>query len=473
MSETLGAWLRRQREDRDWAIPDMAHQILWAGKVSDDRHLPNAATMCHYIRRWEADKGGLSERYTRHYSKALGIPRDTFGPSGSSQTHASDLVPPQQRSPAVQMWGKSSLLDVQSTAMLAYREDGAPDLGDSTVEREVLMMAHEGSGRAEDAEQRGIGDATLEQLRADVTRLSHDYMTGEPLLMLRDMRRVRNRIDATLDRRQWPRDAAELYFLLGCINCLMAVAADDLGYSASAEELTRTGWAYAVAIDHRPLMAQLRLQMANIAYWTRPRRSADLALMASTYMPDGPNAAQIHLRRARSAASIGNVDTARSELDAADEARTREHWDELLEIGGEFGFSRATQQYLVGSTLLKIPEETTRAVSELDGAVALYAAGPVPGEDHSTECAMLARVDLALALLRADNLDAAKGALQPVIDLPPGRRFQSLERLATVRTELSRPSFRGSTQARELDEQIEDYRYGREAMVGAMAELPT
>jgi hypothetical protein len=35
-------------------------------------------------------------------------------------------------------------------------------MGDSMVEREVLMAAHEGSERAEEAEQRGIGDATLE-----------------------------------------------------------------------------------------------------------------------------------------------------------------------------------------------------------------------------------------------------------------------------------------------------------------------
>src|SRR5258708_2148052 len=49
------------------------------------------------------------------------------------------------------------------------------------------------------------------------------------------MRRVRSRMYAALDRRLWPRDQAELYFLLGCLTSLMASAANALGYPQSAE----------------------------------------------------------------------------------------------------------------------------------------------------------------------------------------------------------------------------------------------
>ena len=87
------------------------------------------------------------------------------------------------------------------------------------------MAAHEGSEHAERAEQRGIGEATLEQFRADVTSLSVQYMTGEAFGLFMEMRRVRNRILEALDRRQWPRDAAELYLLAGCLSALMAAAA--------------------------------------------------------------------------------------------------------------------------------------------------------------------------------------------------------------------------------------------------------
>ncbi|MGE5288252.1 MAG: hypothetical protein ACM3ML_13845 [Micromonosporaceae bacterium] len=98
---------------------------------------------------------------------------------------------------------------------VAYRWMQVPDLGDSAVEHEVLMAAHEGSNHAENAEARDIGDTTLEQLHADVARLSVESMTGEPFPMFREMRRVRSRIYAALERRVWPRDAGELYLLLG------------------------------------------------------------------------------------------------------------------------------------------------------------------------------------------------------------------------------------------------------------------
>ena len=98
--------------------------------------------------------------------------------------------------------------------------------------------AHEGSEHAGRVEQRGIGEATLEQFRADVTSLSVHYLTGETFALFMDMRRVRNRVLEALDRRQWRRDAAELYLLAGCLSALMAAAAVSLGYPQAAEELT-------------------------------------------------------------------------------------------------------------------------------------------------------------------------------------------------------------------------------------------
>ena len=168
--------------------------------------------------------------------------------------------------------------------------------GASAIRQEVLMAAHEGSEDAERAEQRGIGEATLEQFRADVTNLSVQYLTGETYGLFTEMRRVRNRVLEALGRRQWPRDAAELYLLAGCLSALMAAAATNLGYPQAAEELTRAGWAYATIIDHRPLMARLRLCAAYAAYWSgRPEQSANLARSGLEYLADGENAAQLHL----------------------------------------------------------------------------------------------------------------------------------------------------------------------------------
>lgn len=355
---------------------------------------------------------------------------------------------------------------------VTYRWSQEPVAGGSWIGGEVEMAAHDGSEHAGRAEQRDIGDATLEQLRSDVIRLSHSYMTGEPFQLFQEMRRVRNRMYSALDRRLWPRDETDLYLLLGCLNCLMACAADDLGYPHASEELIRAGWAYAVTIDHGPLKAKLRADLANVAYWrSRPLQARSLAESGLQYLAGGPNAAQLHLKYGRAAAKVGDVGVARRAISQAQDARELRNDDDLLQLGGEFGFSQASQHYLAGSTLLEIPAAGRDAIIELERATGLYAAGPEEGEHHSFELRMLAHIELAVARLRTGDLDGAKPALRPVLDLPPGKRIDPLpQRLEMVRAGLTRPPHHGSPQASELAEEIEDF--GRDTIVGVLSGLP-
>jgi hypothetical protein len=447
MSSELGAWLRRQREDRGWTRSEMARQLIRAAKAAGDTSVPSADNICHNIYRWERGAVAPAERYKLYYCGAFAIP---FGQFGSSPPSARPVLA-----------GPPGMVDPSpaAPAAAAYRgllppDSAPPDVGASAIRREVLMAAHEGSEHAERAEPRGIGEATLEQFRADVTSLSVQYMTGEAYQLFREMRRVRNRVLEALDRRQWPRDAAELYLLAGCLSALMAAAATNLGYPQAAEELTRAGWAYATIIDHRPLMARLRLCAAYAAYWNgRLRQSANLACSGLEYLADGQNAAQLHLFGGLASARLGDAGSAHQAIAAARDARDRDHRDELLEIGGEFGFSRATQSYYAGFVWSEAGRD--EAVAELEGAIGLYASGPGPGEHHSRKCQMLAHTDLAIARLRAGELDAAIPALEPVLALPPGERTAvEGQRLSVVRAELAHPVYRGSAAARGLDEQL-------------------
>jgi hypothetical protein len=352
----------------------------------------------------------------------------------------------------------------------AYRGMQEPGPGSSWVEREVLMTAHEGSEHAEQAERREIGDATLEQIRADVTRLSADYMTAEPLRVFREMRAVRDRIYSALDRQLWPRDQTEFYFMLAVLAVLMAAAADDLGYPQSGEELIRSGWAYATAIGHQPLMGYLRLGLARIVWWDRPRQARDLTQSGLRFLLDGPNASYLHLESGRAAARLGDTAAARAAITAANEARVREHHDELLEIGGEFSFSQATQHYMAGSVAFEAKAETL-AIEELERATGLYAAGPGPGELYGFGCVALSRVDLAAAQLRAGQFEAAAAALEPTLTVVPSQRIMSIpQRLTRVRAELAAPRYRGSPQASELDERIEAF--SRDTIVEDLRDLP-
>ncbi len=457
MSSELAAWLRRQREDRGWTRTELARQLIRAARARGDTSMPGAENISHNIYRWERGAVAPAERYKLLYCGAFGIPFSQFGP-GHGQGPPPGMV---DTGPGV-------------PAAFAYRETPAPQRGASAIRREVLMAAHEGSEHAEGVEQRGIGEATLEQFRADTASLAVAYLTGETFGLFTEMRRVRNRITEALGRRQWPRDAAELYLLAGCLSALMAAAAVNLGYPQEAAELTRAGWAYATVIDHRPLMARLRLCAAYAAYWSgHPEAAADLARSGLSFLVDGQGAAQLHLFGGLAAARRGDVAGARQAIAAARDARDRAHHDELLEIGGEFGFSRATQAYYAGFVLAEAArgkeprgkeprgkeprgkERSDEAAAELDAAVGLYAAGPGPGEQHSRRCRMLAHTDLAIARLRAGALDAAIAALEPVLALPPGERTAVQgQRLSVLRAGLSQPAYLGSARARGLDEQL-------------------
>jgi hypothetical protein len=355
---------------------------------------------------------------------------------------------------------------------VAYRLWQVPVSSGSWMGREVEMAAHHASEHAERAEQRNIGDATLEQMRGDVIRLSRDYMAGEPFQLFQEMRRVRDRVHAALDRRLWPRDEADLYLLLGCLNCLMAAVADDLGYPSASEELIRAAWAYAVVIDHGPLKAKLRADLAAVAYWrSRPRQSRDLAEDGLQYLAGGPNAAQLHLKAGRAAARLGDAVAARRAIGMAADALGLRNNDDLLQLGGEFGFSRASQHYLAGSTLLEIPDADQDAIAELERATELYAAGPGEGEHHSFELRMLAHIELAAARLRAGELDGARPAIDSVLALPSAKRIDPLpQRLELIRSELARPRYQGSSQASGLAEEIEEF--SRDTIVGALSALP-
>jgi transcriptional regulator with XRE-family HTH domain len=481
MSKENGRWLRAQRQARAWNVPKMAHELRAVADATGD-NVPTVATMEAHVRRWERGVINPSERYLLYYCKAFGIRADQYGPGNDA------APPPGAPEPAAAATSVPSahLLPAQGAGIAAWplrpgwlasgdatdRWVQEPDLGGTGIRREILTAAHESSGQAERAERRDIGEVTLEQVRADVERVSREYMTGQPLVLFFEMRRVRDRMHAALERRLWPRDTTDLHFLLGCVNCLMATAAKVLRYPSAASELERAGQVYAAGIGNRPLMARLRLASAQAAYlYGRPRQAADLASGAVQCLSAGPNAASFHLVHAQAAARLGDVDTARAAIAAAGEAREGEYRDDLLAIGGEFGFCQASQHFFAGAALVQIPGAEADAIDELERAIKMYADGPGPGEDHSDQCRVAAHIDLAAARLRAGRLDAAIAAIEPVMAVPPGLRTEVVsQRLAVVRAELTQPIYRSSPQAKETGERIGEF--CRDTIVAELHDLP-
>jgi len=478
----MAAWLRKQREDRGWSKTEMARRLVQAGREVGDTAVPEQSGMLHNIHRWERE-GGISERHKLHYCRAFGIHPSQFGPNASGEPAdavtpgpsaeagpAISAVPvPAQRPTAVPGLADPPQL---ASAGIAYRGRQEPVLGEFAVEQEVMAAAHEGSDHAAEHEQHGIGETTFEQLRADLVRLSRLTDSDSPLNAFLETRRVRDRIYRLLDRRLWPREQADLYLLLGCVNGLMGITANRLGYPDAAEELIRSGWAYANAIDHGPLRGLLRAKLSTVMYWQgRFRESHDLAADGLRYLSQGPVAANLHLNHACAAARLGDLDTARRAVGLAHAARDADYLDDLVEIGGEeFALSRATTSAKAGRALADIRADGREAAAELEHAISLYDQGGHPGEQHWFGGKPLAGTDLAVVQLRSGALDAAAATLETVLVLPPAQRVATLAtRLARVREELTAPVFRGSQQARDLGDQIEEF--DREAVTAGLHSL--
>lgn len=333
------------------------------------------------------------------------------------------------------------------------------------------MAANESSGHAAEREPYGIGEATSEQLRSDVVRLSRQMDTGSPLATFLELRRVRDRIHLLLDRRLHLREQGDLYFLLACVNGLMGASAKRLGYPDVAEELYRAGWAYASIIEHDPLRAWLRLRLSGVMYYREQYSECRaLAVEGLRYVSQGSLGAELHVRHARAAAELGDMDTARREISLAGAARDSDYNDDLLEIGGEFFLSRATHHAAAGRCLTVINGAEHDAAAELEQAISLYDEGPGHGEEHWFAGKPCAGIGLALVRLRSGALDAAVAALEPALSLPPERRIVEITGpLADVRRELAAPVFKGSPQARTLGEQIETFT--REAVTSGLRSL--
>jgi hypothetical protein len=263
-----------------------------------------------------------------------------------------------------------------------------------------------------------------------------------------------------------------LYFLLGCVNGLMGVNANRLGYPDAAEELLRAGYAYANAIDHNALRGMLRVKLSFVMYqrgWYGESR--DFAAGGLRYASQGQPGADLHLNHARAAARTGDLDTARQAVRLAHAAMDADYSDDLTEIGGaQFTFSRAWLHSLAGDAFIWTEGSEGEGATELEQAISLFDQGPGPREQHSFLGRPLAGTRLAIARLRSGALDGAAEALTPVLALPPAQRVSSVTSyLRRVREELTAPAFRDSPQARDLGDQIENF--SREAVAASLHSL--
>ena len=303
-----------------------------------------------------------------------------------------------------------------------------PSVNPDAVELDPLAAA---AAQARDhaalAAVTGIGPGTVEQLTADVVRLSRTYVAGAPLPLFAAMHHALARIQEALDQKVYPAQARDLNFLAGALCGLMANASLDLGREDAAEDLARAAWTYATIIDHGPLIAWARGTQALAAIWDH--RYVDAAQYAEeglTRLPTGKGAARLHAIQARALADHHDFREARAAITAATDASTSTQPDQLHDgIAGEFAFGPAKLCYYQALVLNRAgyPADAETAAA---AAISLYQAAP--NQARSYGCDALAHVQLATARLMRGDADAAAEAIADLLRLDPRPTDQQPER---------------------------------------------
>lgn len=270
-----------------------------------------------------------------------------------------------------------------------------------TVQREVTMAAAESARFGQFAEQSNVGPHTLEQFRADLTRIVTTYPNRPVYPTFVELRSLRNRAFELLEGRQYPEQSRELYLVAGVLCGVLANASFDLGWLHAAETQARTAFLCAELAGNNSLRAWVRGTQSLVAYWDeRPRAAVELAADGWRYVPE-TGTAQVRLAaiEARTHARLRDRCATENALTRAEQARNEVRGSD--DPGGMLTFPVAKQHFYTATARLWLGGQDSYATAERDAAhaVELYAADPPEQRRLGELC--LARLDLARSPARS------------------------------------------------------------------------
>jgi hypothetical protein len=400
--------------------------------------------------------------------------RQLLGPASQATPQAASSLPARQAGTSAAAQGE----EVSGLPILAGSRVWAPDrdgdsedfsqLGAGSIasdpERILAMATRRALRFGATADASNIGDESLDQLRAEVSRLAFAY-PQEPLpLILGDIVSLQDYTFSLLEGRQKPRESRELYVVAGLASGLVAKASHDMGESRLAMTHARTALLCAQNAEHPALTAWIRGLQSLISYWgSAPREALTYALRgAETPGVHGTVAIWLASLQARAWSALGHGDASRQAIEQADTLREHTEADELDAIGGICHFSRARQLYYAadaGAGLQRLhpatKELTARAETYAADAVAAYENAPEGERSFGDESG--ARTDLAITRIGSRDLDGAYEAIQLVLRLPVTQRIHGVIGSVVNVHQAVTTSAPDAPIARDIQEEIEEY----------------
>jgi tetratricopeptide (TPR) repeat protein len=431
-------------------MAEMGRQLQQAARNTGDHTVPSTAILASYVRRWEAGKIGLTERYRLHYCTALGIPPAQFGPRQpqrllSPAKDSASLVSGAGMIPAD--WPSGAASDaVSSSARMAQAPAG--------VCADTGQLADEISELVTWVETTNVGSGTIGYLDDAASRLANECLTSPPARSYERAAALARRVFGLLQGgRQRMRQTRDLYVIAGKLCAVLSWLSSDLGHLAAAGAHCRNGWILADEADHDGLRALLLCAQSKKAFWEkRYDDAARCAHRGYEYKPSGTARILLACQEADALQALGRIDDAREALKLADQVReSMTHADEL---GGIFACGHARQANYSIATSLRA-ESAREALHHAERAETAWNAG----EQRAYGTWAQVQVGAAIAHVIDRDVEFAASVLQPVLTQPAEQRLATVTtRLANeVASLLTSPVISKSRPAVLLHQQITDY----------------
>jgi transcriptional regulator with XRE-family HTH domain len=481
MMGMLSAWLREQRLARGWSVAEMGRQLQKAAKTSGDHTVPRTAILASYVRRWEADRIGVTERYRLHYCAAFGIAPNQFGPRapdtqlprttghpagmGTGDVAAPLTADAEPGTEVLDRRGEPSGYRGTRGGHNATDLTEQPTLAALHLDQLTAAIADESLGFGEWVGMSEVADATIEQYASQARRLAKVFEVEMSVALLLETRRLRDRVASQLRGHQRIGQARDLYLVAAQVCGLLAWMSGDAGNYRAGDTHAWTAWMCAEQAGHDGARAWVRATQAKLAYWDgRYGESAQLAEDGLGYGPAGSAHVFLALFRARALARTGRVDLAAQALSQAAANQEAAAGPDLL--GGPWELTPGRYHGLLSGIRLLMGNPGD-AVAEASQAITLSQETPL--DERHLFAEFLVRTDQAQAYVQRSELDGVTDALRPVLDLPADMRTEPIvQQLGRLRASLAAPAFATASQARDLQDEIEVY--DREALARQLSE---
>jgi hypothetical protein len=259
----------------------------------------------------------------------------------------------------------------------------------------------------------------VEQLRSDVSWLAKEYLRRPPYAMFR-----------------------------------LAHSSGAIGQRPAAQTHSRSAWLCADHANDDELRCYVSWLRSNDAYWAEDYvRAAGLARSGRQYARHERDMLRLVSQEARAHAAAGDASAAKADL--AQTLRLRDRVATEPQARGVLGFAAGKAAYYSSEVRLALggSENARLAAAEAQEALDLLSSD---GESkYSVELRAAARLDLAAARLRLDDLDGAAHHLDQAMGAPvESRTVPILGRVGAADTALGSDRFSGAAAVPDLRERI-------------------